>query len=122
VTTDDDTVTEVAAAIVDALNGDDTISAAFTASNEAGAITLTAKEYAANDTTLSVAVTAGSTGVTAGSSTNGTAGLSEDTVSGGWGDKFGLPFLLEADEQAFIKLFTRLPTPVRSPAVRQIWN
>lgn len=106
-TTAMDTVAEVAAAIVAALNDDDKIGAVFTASNEAGVITLAAKTPAANDSTLAMAVTAGSTGVTVGSSTNGTTGVPYDKVSIGWGVKFGLPYMLYAAELVFIKLFNK---------------
>lgn len=90
-----DDVTKTAAAIVEALNTDDDISAVFTASNEAGVITLTANEPAANDNTLAIAVTAGETGMTVGDSTNGTPGVPYDKISVGWGDKLGLPFMLK---------------------------
>ena len=93
-TTDDDTVTEVAAKIVTALNSDTAIGAAFTASNVAGVITLTADAYAANDATLAIAATVGSTGVTVGSSTNGTAGVAQDKISVGFGSTLGLPMKL----------------------------
>lgn len=109
-TTDDNTAVEVAAKIVAELNADDTISAAFTASvtgDDQDTVALTAKAPAANDTTLSIAVTAGSTGVTVGSSTNGTAGVAIDTISVGWGDKFGIPYCLYADELVTLKLFDK---------------
>lgn len=109
-TADDNTAAEVAAKIVDALNEDNTISAAFTASvTGAGndTVTLTANAPAANDTTLEIAVTAGSTGVTVGSSANGTPGVPYDIVSIGWGDKFGLPYKLYADELVILKLFNK---------------
>lgn len=107
-TTDDNTAAEVAAKIVDALNDDDTINAAFIASVTGvgeDTVTLTAKVPAVNDTNLSIAVTAGSTGVTVGASTNGTAGVPYDQISVGWGDKFGLPYMLYADELVILKLF-----------------
>lgn len=87
-------VTKTATAIVTELNEDDAVSAAFTASNEAGVITLTANEPAANDDTLAIAVTAGETGMTVGDSTNGTPGVPYDKISVGWGDKLGLPYFL----------------------------
>lgn len=87
--------TKTADAIVAALNNDDTIGAHFTASNEAGVITLEAKEPAANDSNLAIAITAGDTGVTAGASTDGTTGVPYDIfVSVGWNDVLGLPFKL----------------------------
>jgi hypothetical protein len=105
---DDNTAAEVAAKIVAALNDDDKISAAFTASvTGAGndTVTLTAKAPAANDANLAIAVTVGATGVTVGASTNGTAGVPYDQISVGWGDKFGLPHMLYADELVILKLF-----------------
>ena len=97
VTTDDDTAAKVATKIVDGLNADDEIAVVFTASvTGAGndTITLTANAPDANDDTLAMAVTAGSTGVTVGASTNGTAGVPYDQISVGWGDIFGLPYML----------------------------
>jgi len=79
--TTDDTVTKVAEKIVAEINGDETLSAVFTASNAEGVITLTANEKAANDASLSIAVTPGDTGVTVGSSNNGTAGDVPDTAT-----------------------------------------
>lgn len=107
VTTDMDTVTEVAAAVVEALNEDEAISAVFTASNAAGVITLAANEPLANDSTLSIAFTVGSTGVTVGSSTAGTTGVPYDQISVGWGDKFGIPYKLYADELVILKLVNK---------------
>jgi len=95
--TEHDTAAKVATAIVEALNEDDVISAVFTASVTGvgeDTVTLTANEPAANDSSLAIAVTAGSTGVTFGSSTNGTSGVPYDKISVGWGDKLGLPYFL----------------------------
>jgi hypothetical protein len=99
------TVALVAAAVVEALNDNDVISAVFTASNEAGIITLATKGPVANDSSLAIAFTAGTSGVTVGSSTNGTPGVPYDKVSVGLGDKFGLPYKLYADELVILKLF-----------------
>ena len=95
-TTDENTVTKVAAAMVEALNHDEDVSAHFVASNEAGVITLTALTPLANDVSLALAFTdTDTTGVTMGSSTNGTGGVPYDKVSVGWGNKLGLPYMLE---------------------------
>lgn len=95
----DDTAVQVATKVVAALNADDDVKAHFVASNLNGAsatVTLTAKVPAANDTTLAMGFTdTDTTGVTAGSSTNGNAGVQYDKVSVGWNDKLGLPFLLD---------------------------
>jgi hypothetical protein len=94
VTTALDDVTKTAAAVVEGLNADAKFAAVFTASNEAGVITVTAKAPAANDATLAIAFTVGSTGITVGASTNGTSGVAYDIVKVGWTDILGLPFLL----------------------------
>jgi hypothetical protein len=93
-TTDHNDVTKTAAAIVTELNDDDDIKAAFTASYEAGVITLTANEPAVDDETLAITVNAGETGMTVGSSTDGTPGAPYEKISVGWGDKLGLPYFL----------------------------
>lgn len=101
------TVTLVAAAVVEALNENEIISAVFEASNAEGVITLAAKEPAANDSSLAIAFTLGTSGVTVGSSTAGTTGVPYDQISVGWGDKFGLPYKLYADELVILKLFNK---------------
>lgn len=101
------TVTLVASAVVEALNGNDAIGAVFEASNAAGIITLTVKEPAANDSSLAIAFTVGTSGVTVGNSTNGTSGVAIDQISVGWGDKFGLPYRLYADELVILKLLNK---------------
>jgi len=94
----DDTAIEVATKIVAALNDDGDVSAHFIASNvdsTSATYTLTALTPLANDATLAMAFTdTDTTGVTAGSSTNGTTGVPYDKVSVGWNDKLGLPYLL----------------------------
>lgn len=110
VTTDDNTAAEVATKIAAGLNADDKIKAVFAATvTGAGndTITLTAKAPAANDDTLAIEVTVGSTGVTVGSSTAGTTGVPYDQISVGWGDKFGIPYKLYADELVILKLFNK---------------
>lgn len=109
-TAEDNTAAEVAAKIMAALNDDAKISAAFTATvtgDDSDTITLAAKAPAANDTTLAMALTAGTTGVTVGSSTAGTTGVPYDQISVGWGDKFGIPYKLYADELVILKLFNK---------------
>jgi len=108
VTTDLNTATLVAMAIVDALNDDNDISAVFAASvTGAGedTVTLTAIEYAANDSSLAIAVDPASTGVTVDTYAAGTTGVAEDKISIGWGKKFGIPYMLSADELVILKLF-----------------
>ena len=103
--TEHTTVTSVATAVVEALNGNDVIGAVFEASNAEGVITLATKEPVANDSSLAIAFTAGTSGVTVGSSTAGATGVPYDQISVGWGDKFGIPYKLYADEQVILKLF-----------------
>ncbi len=105
--TEHTTVTLVAAAVVEALNENEIISAVFEASNAEGVITLAAKEPAANDNSLAIAFTLGTSGVTVGNSTAGTTGVPYDQISVGWGDKFGLPYKLYADELVILKLFNK---------------
>jgi len=97
----------VAAAVVEALNDNDVISAVFEASNEGAVITLATKQPVANDSSLAIAFTPGTSGVTVGSSTDGTTGVPYDQISVGWGDKFGLPYKLYADELVILKLFNK---------------
>ena len=94
----DDPAIEVATKVVAALNADEDVSELFTASNVEGTsatVTLTANTPLANDGTLAMAfVDTDTTGVTAGASTDGTAGVPYDKVSVGWCDKLGLPYKL----------------------------
>lgn len=107
----DNTAAKVAALIVAALNDDDDVSAAFTATvtgDNGDTVMLAAKVPAANDATLAIAVVdTDTTGVTVGASTAGTTGVPVDTISVGWGDKFGLPYKLYAAELVILKLFNK---------------
>ena len=77
------------------------ITAYFGISGEGAEVILTAKVPAANDTTLNILIDDGegegaSEGVTlAATSANTTAGVPYDKVSVGWGNKLGLPYMLE---------------------------
>lgn len=73
------TAAKVASAVANVLNNNAAISAAFRAVISGATLKLIAKVAAANDATLAIAFTPGSTGVTVGSSTNVTAGTT------GWG-------------------------------------
>lgn len=68
------TVALVASAVVNVLNNNAVISAVFIASHIGGVITLAARVAQANDTTLAIAFTPGTTGVTVGASTDVVAG------------------------------------------------
>lgn len=73
------TVAQVASVVANTLNNTAAVSEHFVASHIAGVIYLTAKVVAANDATLALAFTPGTTGVTVGASTNVAAGAT------GWG-------------------------------------
>lgn len=79
------TAVKVASAIVNALKNNAAISAAFRASVLGAKVTLTAKVAAADDSTLAIAITPGTTGTTAGASTAVAAG----TI--GWGAPRAIP-------------------------------
>lgn len=106
-----DDANAIALAIRTALAANENIAEHFTVSGADAAVVLTAKEYAANDTTLNIAIDDGtgegaSEGVTtAATSANTTAGVAVDAISIGWGDIFGLPYYLSDDEQVILKLF-----------------
>ncbi len=109
----DDDAAAIALAIRTALAANANVAEHFTVSGETDAVILTAKLEAANDATLNIAIDDGtgegaSEGVTtAATSANTTAGVPHDQISVGWGDIFGLPYLLAADEQVIVKLFDK---------------
>ena len=76
------------------------------ASSEAN-ITIEAKDYANQDDTINLTVkTAGDSNVTLGTiTTNTVSGVAEDKISIGIGKKFGIPYMLPADELVIVKLF-----------------
>lgn len=79
------TPTKVASTVVDVLSHHADVSANYTASHIGPVIYLTAKIVAANDATLAIAFTPGTTGVTVGASINVTAGAT------GWGTPSAIP-------------------------------
>jgi hypothetical protein len=103
----DDTTAEAAVVIRAALNADETFAEHWTAGGSSANVTITAKEYAAQDSTINLVVkTAGTPACTLGSITaNTTAGVAEDKVSVGVGKSFGIPYKLTADELVIVKLF-----------------
>jgi hypothetical protein len=104
-----DSAVDVAGKIRTALGADETIGAFFTISGTGTAnIILTCVDDAANDGTMAIAITdAPATSVAFGASANTTAGVPYDQISVGWGDKFGLPYKLYADELVILKLFNK---------------
>ncbi|MEN6349333.1 MAG: hypothetical protein ABFD08_08070 [Syntrophomonas sp.] len=117
----DDTASEVAALIIEALNNDEDVSAAYIASvTGAGSdtVTLTAKTPLANDATLAMGfVDTDTTGVTAGASTNGTTGVPYDKVSVGWNDKLGLPYKLARNTVQYKQTFLNNTVESTEPTV-----
>lgn len=92
VTTDDNTASEVATKVRAALTADANVGAFFTVSGADADVILTAKAFAANDSSMAIALQSADTStVTFGASGNTAAGVSEDKVKVGTGDKLGLP-------------------------------
>ncbi len=108
-----DDANAIALAIRTALAENEIIAEHFDVSGEDAAVVLTAKVADANDDTLNIAIDNGtgagaSEGVTpAATSANTTGGVGPDKISVGWGDKFGLPYKLYADELVILKLFNK---------------
>lgn len=106
-----DDAAAIALAIRTALAANEIIAEHFDVSGEDAAVVLTAKVADANDDTLNIAIDDGtgegaSEGVTtAATSANTTGGVGPDQISVGWGDKFGIPYKLYADELVILKLF-----------------
>ena len=104
----DSTASLVAAKVRTALAADADVGGFFVVSGSGAEINLTAKTDADNDVSMAIALSdAPTTSVTVGASTNAVPGVAVDTVSVGWGDKFGLPYKLYADEQVILKLFNK---------------
>lgn len=104
----DNEAAEAAAVLIAGLNADATFSAAWLAAPGTGAtLTIESKTFAAQDATINLVVkTAGVSAITLGSITvNTVAGVVEDKVSVGLGKKFGIPYMLTADELVILKLF-----------------
>lgn len=95
-----DGANDIATALRAALIVDEIVPNYFDISGEDAVVVLTAKAPAANDDTLNISISDGegegaSVGVTtAATSANTTAGVPYDQISVGWGDVFGLPYML----------------------------
>lgn len=106
-----DEANDIAEAIRAALAANDDITEHYTVGGTNASVVLTAKVAAANDDTLNIAISDGdgegaSSGVTtAATSTTNPSGVPADTLSLGFGDVFGLPYKLTADELVIVKLF-----------------
>ena len=103
----DDTTAEAATKLAAGLNANATFSAKWLAAAATANVTIESKAYAAQDATINLTVkTAGDSNITLGSITvNTVSGVAEDKVSVGIGKKFGIPYMLPADELVIVKLF-----------------
>jgi len=103
----DDTTAEAAVKLRAGLNANSTFAAKWTAGGADANVTLTAKDYTAQDDTINLTVkTAGVSAITLGAITvDTTAGVAEDKVSVGLGKKFGVPYMLPASTLVIVKNF-----------------
>jgi hypothetical protein len=106
---DDNTTAEAATKIAAALNADTKFKAKWLAAAATANVTIESLTYAAQDATINLVVkTAGDSNVTVDAiDVDTVAGVAEDKVSVGIGKKFGIPYMLEADEQVILKLFDK---------------
>ena len=105
----DDTTAEAAAKLAAGLNADETFAEKWLAASSDANVTIESLTYEAQDATINLVVkTAGDSAITLGAISVATvSGVAEDKVSVGVGKKFGIPYLLVADELVFIKLFDK---------------
>jgi hypothetical protein len=103
----DDTAAEAATKLAAALNADVKFKAKWVAAAAEANVTIESITFAAQDTTINLVVkTAGDSAITLGAITaNTVTGVAEDKVSVGIGKKFGIPYMLTADELVIVKLF-----------------
>lgn len=104
---EDDTTAKAATKLAAGLNANATFAAKWLAAAATANVTIESKTYEAQDATINLTVkTAGDSAITLGSITVDTvSGVAEDKVSIGVGKKFGIPYLLTADELVIVKLF-----------------
>jgi hypothetical protein len=126
VTTDDITTAAVAAKIAAALLENETVSEVYTASASGEFVYLEAKVEADQDNTLALTVTEDDGSNVAVGLTDpdgGAAGVAPDEISIGWGDKFGIPYKLYADELVILKLFNKaVETPTEGAITADATN
>ncbi len=103
----DDTTAEACTKLAAGLNANATFAAKWTATASTANLLIESKANNAQDATINLTVkTAGVSAITLGAITVDTvAGVEDDKVSVGLGKKFGIPYMLTADELVFIKLF-----------------
>ena len=103
----DDTTAKAATKLAAGLNANATFAAKWLAAAATANVTIESKAYAAQDDLINLTVkTAGTSAITLGSiAVNTVSGVAEDKVSVGVGKKFGIPYMLPADELVIVKLF-----------------
>lgn len=103
----DDTTAKAATKLAAGLNANATFAAKWLAAAASANVTIESKAYAAQDDLINLTVkTAGDSAITLGSiAVNTVSGVAEDKVSVGVGKKFGIPYMLPADELVIVKLF-----------------
>lgn len=103
----DDTTAEACTKLAAALNANATFAAKWTATPSTANLVIESKIYEAQDATIDLTVkTAGDSAITLGAiSVDTVSGVAEDKVSVGVGKKFGIPYMLSADELVIVKLF-----------------
>ena len=103
----DDTTAEAAIKLAAGLNADEDFAAKWVAAPSTSNVTIESLTYEAQDATIDLVVkTAGDSAITVGAITVDTvSGVAEDKVSVGFGKKFGIPYMLSADELVIVKLF-----------------
>lgn len=98
--------TTAATAIKNALNANAAFAAHFVATSSTANVIMEAKVAAPQDATVNLTVkSAGDTGLVIGEITVNTVAGVRDRISVGWGKKFGIPYMLTADELVIVKLF-----------------
>lgn len=103
----DDTTAEAATKLAAGLNANATFAAKWLAAAATANVTIESKAFAAQDADINLTVkTAGDSQITLGSiAVDTVSGVAEDKVSIGVGKKFGIPYMLPADELVIVKLF-----------------
>ena len=102
----DDSTTKAATKLAAGLNANATFAAKWLAASATANVTIESKAFAAQDADINLTVkTAGDSDITVGAITVDTvSGVAEDKVSIGVGKKFGIPYMLPADELVIVKL------------------
>lgn len=105
----DDTTAEACTKLCAGLNANATFAAKWTATPSTANVLIESKAYAAQDADINLTVkTAGDSAITLGSiAVDTVSGVAEDKVSIGLGKKFGIPYMLTADELVVVKLFNK---------------